>query len=308
VTSLALNQPLPLTDEPFGVWDYALAPDGVTVAYTALRDDGGTDLFRIGTDGGNRAPLLSVAEAGGSAPAWSPDGTRIVYERRDLTLNATIVLPSLWWLDVETGETAPLFQDSALPGIRARWSPDGEWISYVRQGDAEVEIYHLQDGRRHTVSSQTGQPVMWGPRGDTLLVTDMRPAGKRHLTHLLRFDMTDETLVDLSGEAQVADMGAAWSPDGQWLSVVRKVYEDPPKITGNQIWLMRPDGSQARPLTQDPDAHYGAPVWSPDGKYLLVDRYPLKVSVAQSELWLLEVEPGTSRPVIAPGAQATWLP
>jgi len=308
VTSLALNQPLPLTDEPFGVWDYALAPDGVTVAYTVLRDDGGTDLFRIDTDGGGRAPLLSLAEAGGSAPAWSPDGGRIVYERRDLTLNAIIVLPSLWWLDVEMGETRPLFQDSALPGISARWSPDGEWLSYVRQGNAEVEIYHLQDGRRHTVSSQTGQPVVWGPKGDVLLVTDMRPAGKRHLTHLLRFDIADETLIDLSGEGQVADMGAAWSPDGEWLSVVRKVYEDAQGTTGNQIWIMRPDGSQARPLAQDPDAHYSAPAWSPDGQYLLVDCYSLKASLARAEIRLLEVESGASRPVIAPGAQATWLP
>ena len=36
---------------------------------------------------------------------------------------------------------------------------------------------------------------------------------------------------------------------------------------------MRPDGSEARALTDKPDQMHGNLNWSPDGKYLLYDVY-----------------------------------
>jgi Tol biopolymer transport system component len=44
---------------------------------------------------------------------------------------------------------------------------------------------------------------------------------------------------------------------------------------------MRRDGSQAHALTDDADFYNNAPVWSPDGHYLVFQRYPAQGVYAQ---------------------------
>ena len=60
------------------------------------------------------------------------------------------------------------------------------------------------------------------------------------------------------------DTSPRWSPDGKQLAFVRAVEKDgqpqPP-----QIWLLRTDGGEARPLTDLPRGA-SAPLWSPDGQ------------------------------------------
>jgi ABC-type nickel/cobalt efflux system permease component RcnA/Tol biopolymer transport system component len=313
VIPAAGGEPLPLTQEPVGVQDYALAPDGTTIAYTALRENGGSSLWGVNSDGSNRRLLLDCPASACSGPVWSPDGQRLVYEKRDIPPPGSLLaLPSLWWLDVSTGQTGPIFQDSQLPGSEPRWSPDGEWLSYISPGSREVEIYNLQDGRRHSIPRQTVEPVIWSPDGDALLMTDVWNRGKQPipLIHLLRFELESGQVIDLSGEADVEDSQASWSPDGEWIAVVRwePTSSGASPSLGNQLWLLRPDGSQDRPLTDDPEIIHQSPVWSPDGSYLLFQQYPLKTPQAQLGVWSLNIETGRTQEIVTPGYQPTWLP
>jgi Tol biopolymer transport system component len=77
---------------------------------------------------------------------------------------------------------------------------------------------------------------------------------------------------------------------------------------GKQIWLMRPDGSEAHYLTNDTDIHSGLPEWSPDSRYLLYQRYPLKELGAQPGVWLLDIQTGKTQELVKPGNRPTWLP
>ena len=59
----------------------------------------------------------------------------------------------------------------------------------------------------------------------------------------------------------------SFSPDGKWI-----VYERDRSPTDNGVWIMRADGSDARPLTRNPFKKQGEcgcdtdPNFSPDGK------------------------------------------
>ncbi len=305
---------LPLTNEPNGIWDYALSPDGTTVAYSTGDGDGGSAIWAVPPDGGARRMLLDCPDAICQGVVWSPDGARLVYERGDLSGAAALAGNgrSLWWLDVLTGETGSVFQDGALPGVEPRWSPDGEWLTYLSPGTPGLQLYNLADGRRVTLPTQTGSAATWCPAGGALLMTDIRPVGQRYLMHLLRYDAATGELLDLTaawaGEALIEDGSAAWSPDGAWIAVVRRTIDDTQRRPGNQVWLIRPDGREAHPLTTEPDVIYLTPVWSPDGASLLVTRYLMTEDLPLPAIWLLDAASGDGRPVVAPGEAPAWLP
>jgi Tol biopolymer transport system component len=59
--------------------------------------------------------LSNCVDAICSGIVWSPDGTRLIYEHLSLLANSS-GLPTLWWIDIATGEEQPVFQESQLPG------------------------------------------------------------------------------------------------------------------------------------------------------------------------------------------------
>jgi nickel/cobalt exporter len=116
-----------LTQQSTGVWGYALSPDGLTIAYITTQDDGRSDIWLIALDENDRPERLPCPELSCSGVVWSPNGQRFIYETLSPpTPDAPSGLPSLWWLDVATRETEPVFQDSHWPGFNATGSPDGQ--------------------------------------------------------------------------------------------------------------------------------------------------------------------------------------
>jgi dipeptidyl aminopeptidase/acylaminoacyl peptidase len=114
---------------------------------------------------------------------------------------------------------------------RASWSPGGTRIAYDLEGVSQED---WDDGHIWTIGSAG---------------TDAR-----RLTY--GFD----------------DGSPAWSPDGCWIAFVRS--QAVPGLAGpqpdQQIYVMRPDGSDLRRLTPgEPEGGlYLAPEWSPDGKHV----------------------------------------
>jgi TolB protein len=278
-----------------------------------MRDDGGSDLWWVDVNGSNPQELLACPNESCGGSVWSPDGQRLVYERINPAAEAASAgLPSLWWLDVDSGETGPVFQDSTWPGFNPRWSPDGAWLSYVYPGSGKMELYRLVDGHRTSLETQTGAPVEWSPQSDALLVTNVWNMGERSLIHLFRYDLAAATLIDLSeiskpDDRPVMDSVGAWSPDGAWLVVVRRGLTEGGATSGSRLWLMRPDGSEARPLTEESDVIFGNPVWSPDGRYVLFHNYALAESLATKIYWL-DVKTGEIQQVADSGSRPRWVP
>jgi Tol biopolymer transport system component len=296
-----------LTEEPYDVLDFAVAPDGATIIYSSRREDGGSDLWLVDHDGANRRQVLDCAEAACTGPVWLPDGRRLVYERRNMSLaGAPPGPPRLWWLDVAQRQSVPVFQDSQWLGLGPRPSANGDWLAYVVPLEQEIQMYNVTDGRTLRVTSRMGQPPAWRPDQDWLLVNDILLDDDRYAVHIFLIDLATSELRNLSGEdADVNDNWPAWSPDGRWIAFGRRIPRVP---MGSQLWLMAADGTEVRPLTDEPEVNYGAPKWSPDGQKLLFERFVLAQPGTDPGIWLLDVASGALFQVVPEGIQPAWLP
>ncbi|MEZ4590459.1 MAG: Ig-like domain-containing protein [Chloroflexota bacterium] len=300
----------PLTQTEADVLDFAIAPDGSQIAYAILRDGGTADLWLINSDGSNNRQLLACPDAACSQAQWLPDGRRLIYERRTIpTPGAPPGNPRLWWLDVTTGETIPLFQDSQMLGLYPRVSEDGQWLSFVSPIDQGIQLFNLEDGSGLLIPNQMGSPAVWRPQSDSLLITNINTSSTNWSVELTTVDLTSEATTVLSqpmpGEESVDDSAPAWSPDGQWIAFGRKQPRTP---MGRQIWVMRADGSEALAITNDPQIHHGEIAWSPDGRFLLYQQYNLEELYAKPTVWLVEIATGERTEIASPGTLPAWLP
>ncbi len=302
--------PTALTQEPFGVWDYAVSTEGSAIVYAAMRQDGGSDLVIIEPDGRGRRKLLDCPQAMCNGAAWFPDGRQLVYERHTLPAPGAFPAPGrLWRLNLDTGQTEPVFQDSQKLGFGPHISTNGQWLAYFAPGEQAVQLYHLREGRTLMVPSQMGEPPVWSPRSDAVAMSDLLFMGERTAVHLFRVDVESSGVTDVSGAENVSgvpnDDGAPdWSPDGEWIAFRHK---SPAAMTA-QIWVMRRDGTQARKLTDDESHFHYAPTWSPDGRTLAIQRFPLDDLLASPGIWLLDVATGQLRELVSPGTRPSWLP
>ena len=304
----------PLTPAEVSVWDFAPSPDGRLIAYGALGAMGFSDLRLIDLASGKDRPLLTCENASCSGPSWSSNGQYLAYTRRSVNAFASGVLspPRIWILDVASGETAPIFSDSQRLGLEARWSADGEWLCFVAPEEQKLAVINLtarsagETGQTAFYPTATGETCAWDRSRRRLYTTDFRQSGDEWMAHLIAIDVESGEQVDLSGTgsatlALVHDSSAVPSADGAWLAFRRKELEGPGATRGSQIWRMRPDGTEATALTADPAYDHGPPVWSPDGRFLITRRFPLRGPDVVASLWLIEVETGALRLLVEPG-------
>ncbi|MGC1377111.1 MAG: sulfite exporter TauE/SafE family protein [Anaerolineales bacterium] len=303
------------TGEPQGVAGYALSPDGQTIAYPVFHADGETFLKAMDADGSHARLVLDCKQAQCGGPVWYPDGRRLVYQRADYVDESGLPRFSLWWLDMMSGETRPVFQDGTFASYAPAFSPDGLWLSYKSPANNTLQIYNLQDGRVVSIPipAQSGASESWSPGGDALLFWDAASpsAGASSLTgtalHVKRYDLASGRQTDLGGEPSQSDYAAVWSPDGAWVAIDRQLPAAAPSKRGDQVWLLRPDGSDARLLLGEADASYSDMRWSPDGKSLVYARYSY-LKLGQSEIWRVDIQTGAKTRLVSGGILPVILP
>jgi Tol biopolymer transport system component len=83
-----------------------------------------------------------------------------------------------------------------------------------------------------------------------------------------------------------------FSPDGK-----RLVYISDRSGSDN-VWISKTDGSDAKALTSEVNAMFVSPVWTYDGRYILVSRAKPRAYGEALELWLYDVNGGSGVPVI----------
>jgi TolB protein len=284
------------------------------VAYSALTPEGGSDLWvaEIGVgenDAGTPTLLLACPQGFCANPSWSPDGRLLAYSVRNANefAAAAVSPPRLFLLDVATGETAPVFADSQKLGFDARWSADGQWLAYLSPDFYGVTAYNVETGDEQFYATQTGETGAWHPQRSVFLMNEQAQIGDMHVVHLYLVDPLANTRVNLSGaENLVEDGSAAWSPDGEWIAFRRSELAGDRKSLSKQLWIMRADGSEARPLTGDMEIDYGAPSWTADGKTLLYHRFPLKGPDIVISTWTMDMATGAQREIARPGQRPQW--
>lgn len=302
-----------LTHEPDGLAGYVLSPDKTRIVYIVLDAQGRTTFHEIAANGTGARLLLDCQQAQCSAPTWYPDGhaypsgQRLVYQRADYVDETSLPRFSLWWLDVASGETHPVFQDDAFASYAAAFSPDGQWLSYKSPANNTLQLYNLKDGRAISipVPAQAGALQGWSPAGDALLFWD----GDGLALQVTHYDLASGRKTSL-GVPDQNDYAAVWSPDGNWIAIDREPAPSnlsSQRKRGDQVWLVRPDGSDTRLLLGEDDASYSDLRWSADGRWLVYTRYSY-LAPGESELWRVDIVTGAMTRLVAGGMEPSLLP
>lgn len=281
-----------------GVLDYSLSPDGLTIYFSVQNGQGGADLWRLDRLSGQAQPWILCREQLCSAPQPSPDGTYLAYE------NTSRVEISL----VPLHDNAPRLPN--LKGVRPLWSSQG-LLAYYNPDQAAYLIFDPASGETRTFPNETGEPGDWAPDGAAFVTIEIFPASEAQpfpVSHLLSFLPVNGIITNLSNLDDVEDSSPAFSPDGAWLAFARKFLSPDRWTPGRQLWLMRPTGGEAFPLTDAPLYNHSAFAWHPDGKQIAYVRSNQATFSEPPEIWLIDIEQRQPLRLVIGGFAPRWIP
>ena len=217
----------------------------------------------VGTD-----RQLARGPGGDYQPKWSPDGTKLVF------FSARAGNSDIWLADVASGELTQLTTSPWLD-IHPSFSRDGQRIAFQsdRQGRMEVWVMNADGTEQHAVTSIGMAPshfVPWTADGNSLF---FRAAGAGPPAPM-RVRLADGTV-----EATTVQGGAhmSFNPDHTRIA----------DVVGHQrIWISPISGEKPYEAFSfdDPEVRIDYPVWSPDGHWILFDRW----APQGGDIWLVE--------------------
>ncbi len=249
------------------VWsDFSVSPDGRQIAF--IRRDTGRNAYLLilaNKDGGDERKLIerqSALNSGGVAPAWSPDGSRIIV----VAGAQQQVHPALQTVDVVTGRETELKTTRWRAISRVLWTPNGRNLIITARATDEpysqlwVIAYPEGAVRRLTNDLESYFWISLSADGRMLVTRQQRII--LHLWLAPDGDVKKARQLTFGGRSLDGYVGLTWTPGG------RIIFSN---FAGNitDLYSMNPDGSDRVQLTANAGQDNEYPVVSPDGRYIV---------------------------------------
>ena len=302
------------------VLSFAVRTEGRLLYYSAVNQQGGSDIFTIDRFQDSVTIVLSCDQDLCTDIALSPVGSMIAYLKNDSEI----------WLyrldEMEEERVSRSGHKTRLP----MWSPEGR-LSYYDATDQGYIVLDVDNGKRTILKNQTGETGTWSPDGNvfaapevsiTELDTLRGPSGEadsqevdeeelepvRALTsRLLAYDPDTGRYTNLTGEDLVEDISPVFSPNGRWLVFARRYLEEADWTSGRQAWLLEVGSSGAQALTHAVEYKYTAFAWHPTLDQFASVRFNAAVITDPPEIWLIELS-GTATRLVIGGYAPQWIP
>jgi Tol biopolymer transport system component len=227
-------------------------PEGTGCATVAVMNPDGSHLVDLTTP--NNPPGWDGCEG---APTFTPDGTRIVFERYDALTNDD----AIWSMNLAgTDRRRTAVGNATDPEV----SPDGSMLSYVAFGGGDFQqalgVSRIDGSDAHLLTSFDADVAIkqdWSPDGKHITFTDNADVDASANVATIRPDGTGlRYLTHYTGGELRAYVGS-YSPDGRWI-----VYrlEDHGQYALIEI---RPDGSQSKTIMPLSDFRPRGMAWGP---------------------------------------------
>jgi TolB protein len=175
------------------------------------------EVYMVSPASGLTANLTNEPFAGDTAPAWSPDGTRVAFQRSG-------PIEGIWVLEVAAGTMS--FVPHTEDGFQPTWSPGGDWLAFSRDVGGDAELWMVRsdgsDLTQLTNNADEDREASWSPDGTRIAFSRFLPGeGNRIFT------------VAPNGKALTQrtfggpnDVHPAWSPDGARIAFARGGDQD----------------------------------------------------------------------------------
>ena len=163
-----------------------------------------------------------------------------------------------------------------------RWSPDGKRIAFHRYMDKErmqtsSELFIMNadgtDQKRLTHNTVADGYPSWSPDGQYLAFHSGRSGKGKSEVYVI--ELASQRVQRLTGtKGELSSVSPDWSPDGREI-VYEKFISNGVGFAHKNIYLMRVNGEQQRPILPDPQEGVPTvimrffPRWSSDGQRIL---------------------------------------
>jgi dipeptidyl aminopeptidase/acylaminoacyl peptidase len=190
-------------------------------------------------------------------PRISPDGTRVVYERRSNDIMTDGTRSNLWVIDVDGEGHRPLVsgtQSASAP----RWSLDGGRIVYTQATDTGTGIFvrWMDSGLTGLVANLQKSPsnIAWSPDG-------------RWLAFTMNVPRKSEPLAEPRSKPE----GAEWSEPVKVIDSAQYRWDGRGflEIGHEHIFVVPSDGGTPRQVTSGDFNHGGPLAWTPDSRNIV---------------------------------------
>ena len=232
------------------------SPDSEMVAFNS--DRAGDMNIWLYTFADSTTRQLTTGHGGDFQPNWSPDKKKIAF------FSSRSGSPNIWEVEIATGTLRHLTSNSGV-NVNPFYSPDEKLIAYQSDQSGRLEVWVMNaDGsnpRRLTNVGVTGHFMRWADDGLGIVfrcTCNGKPATMK---------------VSVSGgepqpfaETMMGGSHMSFSPD-------RTRIMD---VVGHKVlWVSPVNGAKSEKVYEfpDSDARIDYPVWSPDGRWVMFDRF-----------------------------------
>jgi len=216
-------------------------------------------------DGATRP--VTEGPGGDFQPRFSPDGDRIVFFS---TRSGNV---DVWVAEVETRRARRLTRGASID-VNPIFSPDGTRIAYMSDREGRPEVWVMQaDGsgaRQLTQIGVMGHFLAWTPDGASILFRAASGATRVWKVAAAGGDPVEHSEV-------VGGSHMSLSPDGARVMDV---------LAHKTLWVSPLPGGGPQKVFEfeDPDVRIDYPIWSPDGRWVLFDRFRPQ----GGDIWMME--------------------
>ena len=228
------------------------SPDADRIAFTCYPTAGSILSAQICVYSTVSSRLLNWPRYRGtnSSPAWSPDGTKLMF------MSSMLGNPELFISEAD-GSRPKRLTHSTGADTSAAWNPKtGQQVAFVSDRGGTPQLYIMDsDGSEVQKVELTDKGYVidpaWSPNGQLLAFSWRRPSGNYDLYVM---DIASHALVELTRDAGRNER-PSWAPDG------RHIVFESTRTGTRQIWSMLADGTEVRQLTMQ--GQNESPNWSP---------------------------------------------